>query len=495
MSALQKSAFGRLATNRGNVNVTGSIIDKDSGEQVPARVQVTGASGNFIAPDNAIQKVGQGAPFFYSDGRFAVTVNKGPTRVVVERGTEYVPTTINLEAPSHGTVTVDIEIERWSDLGNRGWHPGNTHIHYDEKETRPDERLQLDPRVEDLRMTAVSILKRWDFDYATNKYTPGMLTEFSSDHHHVQCGEENRHDAPGRTSGYGHIMLLNIHNVVDPISRGLLVDSFDPDYPPLSYACDDTRRQGGIVIWCHNGQGMEAPVAAALGKVDAFNLFDPNWADAEYDIYYRMLNAGIKLPASTGSDWFVCSANRVYAYTGAEFEYGGWLTALKNGATFITNGPALSLEVDGQLPGAEVNAKPGQNLSSIASWTSHYPISRAEILYNGSVVASNFYPSGTKMGNLKADICVPADGWIVARLSSSTRDSFSQPIFAHTSPVYIKTGLKSAEMKNAAAFFDQEIEDSLIWVGTKGKFYNNRHRKEVIDLFREGQQVYKSMLK
>ena len=99
------------------------------------------------------------------------------------------------------------------------------------------------------------------------------------------------------------------------------------------------------------------------------------------------------------------------------------------------------------------------------------------------------------MGNLKADICVPADGWIVARLSSSTRDSFSQPIFAHTSPVYIKTGLKSAEMKNAAAFFDQEIEDSLIWVGTKGKFYNNRHRKEVIDLFREGQQIYKSLLK
>ncbi len=34
---------------------------------------------------------------------------------------------------------------------------------------------------------------------------------------------------------------------------------------------------------------MEAPVAAALGKLDAFNLFDPWWTDVEYDIYYRML--------------------------------------------------------------------------------------------------------------------------------------------------------------------------------------------------------------
>ena len=55
MSALQKNVFGRFAVSRGNVNIAGSIVDKDSGEQIPARVQVTGASGNFISPDNAIQ--------------------------------------------------------------------------------------------------------------------------------------------------------------------------------------------------------------------------------------------------------------------------------------------------------------------------------------------------------------------------------------------------------------------------------------------------------
>ena len=476
--------------------LTGKIIDGDSEEQMPARVHVLASTGRFAHPPDAILKVGPGTPFFYSDGTFSVDVTRGWTRVVVERGTEYVPARINLEAPAKGTVAVDIALERWSELGEQGWHPGNTHIHYDEKEERPDERLQLDPRIEDLRMTAVSILKRWDLEYATNKYAPGMLTEFSSAHHYVQCGEENRHNAGGAYDpGYGHIMLLNLSNVVEPVSRGLLVDAFDPDYPPLSYACDDARRQGGIVIWCHNGRGMEAPVAAALGKLDAFNLFDPSWADPEYDIYYRMLNAGIRLPASTGSDWFISSANRVYANSGGAFEYESWLDALKEGRTFITNGPALSLTVEAQGPGGDIEAEPGQRLSTLVNWKSHYPITRAEILFNGNVVASDSMPDGSVDGHLEAEVPVPCDGWIAARLSSEARDSFSHPVFAHTSPIYVKAGVDSPERRDAARFFDDSIERSLEWVRTKGKYYNDNQRREVSDLFRQGQQVYKAMLR
>ncbi len=476
--------------------LTGLVVDRHSGEQIAVRVQVLSSGGHFVHPPDAILKVGPGDPFFYSDGRFEVDVARGATRVVVERGTEYVPATVNVDAPAQGAITVDVELERWTELGDQGWHPGNTHIHYDEKEERPDERLQLDPRIEDLRMTAVSILRRRDLEYATNKYPPGMLTDFSSAHHYVQCGEESRHNALGSYSiGYGHIMILNIRNVVAPVSRGLLVDAFDPDYPPLCYACDDTHGQGGIVIWCHNGQGMEAPVAAALGKIDAFNLFDPYWNDAEYDIYYRMLNAGIKLPASTGSDWYICSANRVYAHTGAPFEYESWLQALRDGRTFITNGPALSLAVGGEGPGQEIETSPGRPLPAVATWKSHYPINRVEVLFNGNVVAQESFPQGSKAGALGADVAVPSDGWIAARLSSYTRDSFSQPVYAHTSPVYVKAGMDAPEKKAAARWFDDSIERSLEWVRARGRFYTDKQRKEVVDLFREGQKVYRAMLR
>ena len=474
--------------------LTGSITDADTGEPIAARVRVVTSGGQFVHPDDAILKVGTGDQFFYSDGAFDVDVPRGALQVVVERGTEYVPAQVDLDAPSRGTVTAEVTLKRWTDLGDRGWHPGNTHIHYDEKETRPDERLMLDPRVEDLRMTAVSILKRWDLEYATNKYPTGMLTEFSSAHHHVQCGEENRHNFTAWGPGYGHIMLLNIRNVVEPVSRGLLVDTFDPDYPPLSYACDDAHRQGGIVIWCHNGQGMEAPVAAALGKLDAFNLFDPHWNDVEYDIYYRMLNAGLRLPASTGSDWFICSANRVYAYTGAEFEYPDWLDALTSGRTFITNGPALSLEVDGHGPGAEVSVTPGGTLSVTATWQSHRPIARSEIIFNGHVVAGEVYPDGSTNGRLDVDLPVSSDGWIAARLAGAHRDSFHQPVFAHTSPVYVQSGVPSIERSDAARQFADGIDRDLDRIRVRGRFYNDSQRREIEDLYRQGQQVYLDML-
>ena len=473
--------------------LAGSITDELTGERVEARVQVLASTGQFVHPPGAILKVGPGVPFFYSDGSFEVEVPRGKTQIVAERGTEYPPAKVVIDAPSNGVVAVDVELARWTDLQDRGWYPGNTHIHYDEKETDPDGRLSLDPRVEDLRMTAISILKRGDLEYATNKYPMGALTEFSSAHHYVQCGEENRHNSEPWAQGYGHVMLLGIKNVVHPISRGVLVDAFDPDYPPLSYACDDTRRQGGVVIWCHNGTGMEAPVAAALGKLDAFNLFDPFWNDAEYDIYYRMLNAGLRLPASTGSDWFISSANRVYAHTAQPFDYESWVQALVAGRTFIGNGPALALEVDGREPGDEVQARPGHSLSVAASWQSHYPVGRVEIIANGHVAAERVLDADSKQGKLEADVAIVGDTWIAARVSSNVRDSFFQPVFAHTSPVYVTAGVDTPEKLQAATQLDRAIEHSLEWVRKKGRFYTDAQRQEVVDLFREGQQVYRAM--
>ena len=85
-------------------------------------------------------------------------------------------------------------------------------------------------------------------------------------------------------------------------------------------------------------------------------------------------------------------------------------------------------------------------------------------------------------------------GWIAARLSSRARDSFFQPVFAHTSPVYVNTGRDAPEKREAAKWFDTSIESSLKWVRTKGKFYSDKQRRDVENLFREGQEVYKSML-
>ena len=163
--------------------IIGEIRDGITGAILQARVQVLDPSGENIAPADAMWKVGPGEPFFYSDGQFSLDTKRGYHRVLVERGTEFTPWQATIEVGGSSDFSLDIQLERWSDLPNRGWHPGNTHIHYDEKESDPDRRLAYDSRVEDLRMTAVSILKRWDLDYATNKNPPGIVTEYTATQH------------------------------------------------------------------------------------------------------------------------------------------------------------------------------------------------------------------------------------------------------------------------------------------------------------------------
>ena len=467
--------------------IRGSIRDGVSGKRVAAKVHILGGGGQFLHPGNSLLKVGPGAPFFYADGSFEVQTPRGAVDIVVERGTEYVPLRRTLYAPSGGAVEIDLMLERWVDLPEERWYPGNTHIHYNELESRPEERLRLDTEVNDLNVTAVSILQREQIPYASNAFPVGFMTDFSTDYRQVDCGEETRHNA--HHGGYGHVMLLNLRNLVEPVSRGDLVSAFDPDYPPLCHACDDARTQGGIVIWCHNGNGLEAPVAAGLGKLHAFNLFDPCWKDLEYDLWYKLLNCGIRLPASTGSDWYVCSNNRVYVQTEERFTYKSWLEGLQAGRTFITNGPALWLEVEGEGPGAQIERR--EKVVVEVRWRSHYALDRVEIVRDGMVVDERVLAGDDQReGAWVVDVDMAGDGWVTARVFGMARDSFGQAVYAHASPVYLGEGIPVGQAGDAAAFFAYKIAAASETIARYGRFTTDAQREEVLHLFEAGRKIY-----
>ena len=66
---------------------------------------------------------------------------------------------------------------------------------------------------------------------------------------------------------------------------------------------------------------LEAPASSAetasgcyhVVNVDALNVFDGARIGTYEDGYYRYLNIGIRLPISTGTDWFLYDLARVYA--------------------------------------------------------------------------------------------------------------------------------------------------------------------------------------
>ena len=196
-----------------------SIVDAATGEPVDAKVHVLSSLGVFESPPESILKVGSGPRFFYAHDGFEVDLPVGQADLVVERGTEFVPLRTTVDIPTEGTVSIDLELSRWTNLPDRGWYPGNTHIHYDEKEQRPDERLRFDSVVEDYSVTVVSVLKRRDLAYATNAYPIGLFTDLTTAHHVTDVGEESRHNETPWRIGYGHVMFINITLFFTPIYK------------------------------------------------------------------------------------------------------------------------------------------------------------------------------------------------------------------------------------------------------------------------------------
>ena len=139
---------------------------------------------------------------------------------------------------------------------------------------------------------------------------------------------------------------------------------------------------GGTTVWCHNGSGIESPVAAALGHMNAYNLADG--LEANYDRYYRLLNCGLRIPASSGTDWWIYDHNRVFVQVEGSFTYESWIAGLRAGRTFVSNGPLLELRVNGQGPGASV--KTAGTLQVSANVVSRLPFERVQIVYNGEVI-------------------------------------------------------------------------------------------------------------
>jgi len=199
--------------------------------------------------------------------------------------------------------------------------------------------------------------------------------------------------------------------------------------------CEEARRIGGTTIWCHNGNGLEAPVAVALGHVNALNGADG--AGVEYDRYYQFLNCGLRLPISTGTDWWEYDHNRVFVQVGGEFNYESWLAGLRAGRTFISNGPLLRLEVNAAGPGSVVENRGPLRVSARA--LSRVPFERLEIVCDGEVVASQT-AIDRQEARLETEIAIPGAGWIAARAAGSTTTRLRYPVFAHTNPIYIRAG-------------------------------------------------------
>jgi hypothetical protein len=385
------------------------------------------------------------------------------------------------------THVVDFDIPLLQDLHTTRWYSGNTHTHYHlEIDEDPDDRLRLVPPAEALDVSVISYLIRNDSPYITNRYPVGRLPQFSQDGTLMDMGEEARNNKTFGDIGYGHCLFLNIPKAVEPVSTGLLSrDGRAPDFPTLSMLCAEAKKIGGTTIWCHNGQGMETPVAVGLGVVDAYNLGDG--LEADYQRYYQLLNCGFRLPASCGTDWWIYDHNRVFVQVEPSFTYDSWIEGIRAGRTFVSNGPLMEFSVNGKSPGAIVETK--ERIHVRARALSRLPFERLEIVQDGNVVAEQS-AIRRREAILERDLSIEHGGWIAARVFSEGRTNANRTVFAHTSPVYLRVPETPFRQANAAGAFIDEIEASTRFVRKAYRFANDADRALALGRFEAGRRVF-----
>ena len=157
----------------------------------------------------------------------------------------------------------------------------------------------------------------------------------------------------------------------------------------------------------------------------------------------------------------------------------------------------LHLDIEGARPGDVLEREPGDSVSATVSWQSFHAVERAQIIRNGQVVHDHAVEGHEQQrrGQMRVDLGIPEDGWVAARLGSSKRDSFWQPLFAHTSPVYVSTGVPNGQAVESASMLADGLGSALAWVDDVGRFRSGQQRREVSSLFGEGLSFYESIVR
>lgn len=241
---------------------------------------------------------------------------------------------------------------------------------------------------------------------------------------------------------------------------------------------------------------IQFPVDVILGLVDGVNLCDNYfsiarntsgpWLDIPgfksndplqgdrygiahwiYQNYYRMLNAGYKLPASGGSAYpqggggGPAGMGRFYVEMLHEPSPEEFFKNWKDGRTFATNGPILLAEINGKKPGNTLMQLTEDRTQMHLKIISNKPIKRIEWVADGEVINCREFDdiSDPQCTVYETEHDLRQYHWVAARcFGESERVLFpmggqiSPPfITAHTSPFYLKeiTSKDNIRMRSA----------------------------------------------
>jgi hypothetical protein len=490
-------------------------IQDEQGKPLAARIYLTDSQRTPRIPSGSIARQSRsGEYYFHADGAFQLELPPGRAAIEAVKGFEYVPAKAQAVVVSDRTTPVTLTLRRFANMPAFGWYSGDVHMHPNHVPgaayINMEDTLLLakgeDIHVSNLLAGSVGVLAHV-FD--TEHFNDGKPDPLSTPEHLLVVQQEVRNVS----AMYGHIAVLGITRFVEPFYIGQARSANWEDYPALYIPAMAAKAQGGAVSYLHPANKPEIPVGdhlarefpvdLALGAVDALDVLSNLDEEGACWMYYRVLNCGLKCAASAGTDsqmdqrrHALPGGSKVYVKTASPLSYAGWLAGYKAGRTFVSNGPLLSLQVEGKEPGEEIQLSTPETVAVVAKVRSQAPVSRLELVVNGEVAATAAATDGGTIAEIRQELRVSRSSWVAARAwgPGNRLVMNDRQAFAHTSPVYCYVaGQKIAfpeDAKTIVAWIDRVIQD----IEASPRFATPARRKEVVDLFRKGRAYYESVV-
>jgi len=390
-----------------------------------------------------------------------VPLPAGEYRYEVERGPEYARGGGSFTVVTGRRTEVRLELPRQVDLARRGWYSGDLHVH------RRVEDIELLMRAEDLDLAPV--ITWWNNrNQWTDRELPAKpVVRFDRRRwYHLLAGEDEREG--------GALLFFNLPRPLD-------IRSASREYPsPMTFLAA-ARRDRGAWIDIEKPFWWDVPVWLASGQVDSIGLANNHMCRSRMyeseawgrprdtgrlpaprgngfwtqELYYHVLDTGLRLPPSAGSASGVLpnpvGYNRVYVHLDRRLTWDRWWRGLKAGRCFVTNGPILRCRANRRLPGHVFRSQSGKpiEIGLEVSLSSIDPVPGIEIVKNGRVLR-RVSLAALKPKNNELVLKFDKSGWFLVRAIADVEHTFR---FASTGPFYVEIGDQPRRISRGSASF------------------------------------------
>jgi hypothetical protein len=515
------------------------------GYKIPARL-----TGLYPLPSRRVAAHDQYPDFFFQPQVYRadneqVLLPPGKYKVSFTRGPEYLVQTKELVVPNGvDSIEATFQLKRWINMAKLGWFSADHHLHaagcshYESPEegVRPED-MWRQVVGEDLNLA--SVLSWGPGWYHQKQFFTGKTSDLTTQKNMMRYDVE----VSGFPSSHaGHLVLLRLKEDDYP-GTAAIEDWPSWTLPVLQWA----KGQDAVTGYAHSGWGLqplneketklpnyimpkmdgiganEYIVTVTLNVVDFYSAGDTP-APWELNMWYHTLNAGFR-PRLSGETDFPCIYDervgiaRTYFKSDKKLDYDSYITALKSGRTYVSEGNVhiIDFSVNGLEAGtqnselrltkaqpvtvsARVAALLPEQQDEYGATIAQRPLDRhpfwniersrigksrkvrVELIVNGEAVDTTEIVADGGWKNVQFQYPLKGSSWVALRVYPS----------AHSNPVFVILNNKPIAVRKSAEWCRQVVDQC--WK-MKETNIDPKERAAAAEAYHKARTVYEEVIK